>query len=158
MQPSDKKAILKLINHKKYFHQIKQELLQRIQQREIMKLRRKREFNDEEDYSPSSEDLISTGKAILNSGNSITQEMKLILQNALLLFEQKCLKESVNAPLNKKTFVEVLEKRRLEHLKIIDSLKEKYLQHLWKEFQRKRNAFNKAKGVDKQLKGRNILI
>jgi hypothetical protein len=145
MERLKENKILNLISHKKYYLQIKKELLNRIQRREIVKLRRKKEFNEDEEYIPTKEDLISTGRAILKSGGKVAKEFHLIIQNALKLFEFKVKKENLNFPEQNKNLILKYEKRRLENLEMIKALNRNYIEFVNKEFNSRKEKYTKSK-------------
>ena len=147
MQTSHKNEILGLISHKKYYLKIKKELLQRIQRREIVKLRRKKEYNEDEEYMPAKEDLISTGKAILKSGGNVAKEFHLIIQNALKLFECKIQNVNLNFPEKGAHMVAQIEKRRASHSQVLETMNRKYIDILNKEFALRKETFTKVKGA-----------
>jgi hypothetical protein len=145
MQTDNRNEILHLISHKQYYQKIKKELLTKIQRREIVKLRRKKEFNDDEEYKPSREDLVSTGRAIIKSGGKVTKQFHLIIQNALKLFEFQAQMENLNFPEKRKELIQGLEKKRMQHQEVIRMMNAKYIEYLNKEFAVRKDSFVKPK-------------
>jgi hypothetical protein len=148
MEAIKENKILNLVSQKKHYLQIKKELLSKIQRREIIKLRRKKEFNEDEEYIPTKEDLISTGKAILKSGGKVAKEFHLIIQNALKLYEFQCKTENLNHPEKNKDLLAKYEKRRTEHFEMIKSLNRKYIEFINKEFNLRKDKYVKPKNAN----------
>ena len=145
MQTQNQNEILHLISDKQYYNKIKKELLHKIQLREIIKLRRKKEFNEEEDYRPAKEDLISTGRSILKSGGKVTKEFHLIIQNALKLFEFQAQTESLDFPEKRQHLIKSLEAKRQQHEEVIRMMNRKYIEHINTEFLSRAQSFVKPK-------------